>query len=760
VLTTQLKTRTSTKAVNWQFWDGQKLTSSRECPLAIDTETELITDERILPRLALAVASDGRTHVVIHPDRLGAFLQLHAVEHLVGHNVQFDFWVIDQHLRQTSEESARRILWDACDQGRLLDTQILDMLLQLATSKFRHAPWTKRGEAKVYPGNLADVAADYTALRLSKDDPYRLRFGELLGLGVEELPPVEAGFFTYAVADAVATRQLYPALAMVAYELMTGYGFRRTAERYEIRPDALVEFGYLSEVIQVKASIALAYMFRRGVHVDLEKARDFESRYRAELGEIIATLERDYRDVLSYTRDGQLRVTPKGRTPCLARTKLDPMLLQVVEEVKVQGHALVVPKSQGKKPDVSHSVKAWGKYSSLHPFLERWVRMTKLTKLLGFFAGMTASTLHCEYSLLMRTGRTSCSAPRSKNLPGLNLQQIPRDPEFRALFVPAPGHQLFTGDFAAVELRTLAVVCRARYGTSRLGDVIAEGVDPHAFTAAAIQGLSFEDFKKLKANEPERFKEARQAAKAINFGVPGGLGAQSLQAYAKANYGVTLTLEQAAEFKRKLINDIYPELNDRDGYLADPSMAALARNLGVTEREAWEAFDQSGERHLWASRGAAKVFAGTSTANAYYQAHVWEGLSRLTNTVHALDLELAELIGREQGGQRLQEWLYRQSVATLTGRLRANVSYTEGKNTPFQSLAADGAKLALWNLLYAGYDLYGFVHDEILVQLPASTAEAQAPEVARIMERALEEVMGHGLPAACEYGVADCWKKA
>ena len=37
-------------------------------------------------------------------------------------------------------------------------------------------------------------------------------------------------------------------------------------------------------------------------------------------------------------------------------------------------------------------------------------------------------------------------------------------------------------------------------------------------------------------------------------------------------------------------------------------------------------------------------------------------------------------------------------VFTLTGRKRGNTSYCAEKNTPFQGLAADGAKIALYNL--------------------------------------------------------------
>jgi DNA polymerase I-like protein with 3'-5' exonuclease and polymerase domains len=103
--------------------------------------------------------------------------------------------------------------------------------------------------------------------------------------------------------------------------------------------------------------------------------------------------------------------------------------------------------------------------------------------------------------------------------------------------------------------------------------------------------------------------------------------------------------------------------------------------------------------------------------------------------------------------------LFDATAATLTGRLRAGVGYTEAKNTPFQSLCADGAKLALWRLRYVGFKPYAFVHDEILVSLPSDTTGEPAMRVRRIMESAMEEVMGHGIPAECDAVVAGHWKK-
>lgn len=43
------------------------------------------------------------------------------------------------------------------------------------------------------------------------------------------------------------------------------------------------------------------------------------------------------------------------------------------------------------------------------------------------------------------------------------------------------------------------------------------------------------------------------------------------------------------------------------------------------------------------------------------------------------------------------------SICTLTGRIRRNVKLPVFNNTAYSGLAADGAKLALWNLTYVGF---------------------------------------------------------
>ena len=80
---------------------------------------------------------------------------------------------------------------------------------------------------------------------------------------------------------------------------------------------------------------------------------------------------------------------------------------------------------------------------------------------------------------------------------------------------------------------------------------------------------------------------------------------------------------------------------------------------------------------------------------------------------------IASELAKRRGSQELRRALFRETAATLTGRLRARVDYCAARNTPFQGLAADGAKLALFRLTAEGYRVVAFVHDEIVVELPS-----------------------------------------
>src|SRR5262249_24744935 len=154
--------------------------------------------------------------------------------------------------------------------------------------------------------------------------------------------------------------------------------------------------------------------------------------------------------------------------------------------------AISVPKTAR---GLSTSVKVWIEYAKLHRFLEAWIAVEELSKLCQFFAGMREAGVHPRYRPLLRTGRTSCTGPY--------IQPVPRDGRFRRTFVASPGQLLLAIDYSFIELRTLAAVCLQRYGGSVLADVIRQGIDPHAYTAAMIRGLPPDEFMSWNDDETE-----------------------------------------------------------------------------------------------------------------------------------------------------------------------------------------------------------------------------------------------------------------
>lgn len=101
-------------------------------------------------------------------------------------------------------------------------------------------------------------------------------------------------------------------------------------------------------------------------------------------------------------------------------------------------------------------------------------------------------------------------------------------------------------------------------------------------------------------------------------------------------------------------------------------------------------------------------------------------------------------------------------------RLRGNPRYTEACNMPFQGMASDGAKRALFEVArecwaVAESPLFGcrplvFVHDEIIVEAPIETAHESAMRLREIMVREME-ICTPDIPASATPAIARRWAK-
>jgi DNA polymerase I-like protein with 3'-5' exonuclease and polymerase domains len=161
------------------------------------------------------------------------------------------------------------------------------------------------------------------------------------------------------------------------------------------------------------------------------------------------------------------------------------------------------------------------------------------------------------------TGRFSCTSP--------NLQNVPRDPRIKGCFEPALGNVLIKADYSQIELRIAAEVS----GESRMKAAYRNGQDLHALTASLL----------LHKGVDQVTKDERRLAKAVNFGLIYGMGAPGFQSYAHSNYGVTLSLPQAEQYRSQYFKT-YPGLIDwHDRVKAE--QANSCRTLGGRLRQ-WD----------------------------------------------------------------------------------------------------------------------------------------------------------------------------
>jgi len=134
------------------------------------------------------------------------------------------------------------------------------------------------------------------------------------------------------------------------------------------------------------------------------------------------------------------------------------------------------------------------------------------------------------------TGRMSCSKP--------NLQNIPRDPRYRACFRPGEGRVLVKADLGQVEI---CVAAELSEDEAMLG-ALETGKDLHTLSAAAL-------FDK----PPEAVtSDERKFGKGVNFGTMYGQGRRGLMDKARS-IGLDLTEEDAAEYQERFA-DAWPDL--------------------------------------------------------------------------------------------------------------------------------------------------------------------------------------------------------
>lgn len=206
-----------------------------------------------------------------------------------------------------------------------------------------------------------------------------------------------------------------------------------------------------------------------------------------------------------------------------------------------------------KQPSVS-SKEALPYYVADHPIIDRLIQYIKNDKMLhtyaaGFWKYIFNDMIRPSYSLTGTvTGRSSSRDPNGQNFPKRGKMAK----EYRKIFKAPPGWVFVSCDLSQAELRIAAMMS----GDSNMLKVYADGGDIHRTTAAATMGITLQAFFDLHADiqSLKRFQ-----AKAVNFGFLYGMWWVKFRSYAKTDYGIDFTEEEAKAIRENFFK-AYPML--------------------------------------------------------------------------------------------------------------------------------------------------------------------------------------------------------
>lgn len=176
------------------------------------------------------------------------------------------------------------------------------------------------------------------------------------------------------------------------------------------------------------------------------------------------------------------------------------------------------------------------KLAPMHKEIQTVLDYKEVSKRLEFAdkipLAINASTgrIHSNYFQLgTATGRLSCT--------NFNLQQVPHIKPFRECFIPEEGNVFVISDYSQMQIRIAADYSQDPV----MKDIYQKGEDLHRITASILTG---KDISEISSEE-------RSLAKALNFGMMFGMGAESLVSYTWKNYHVELLPEEASAFISK-----------------------------------------------------------------------------------------------------------------------------------------------------------------------------------------------------------------
>ena len=495
--------------------------------ISFDTETHLIQKGQLCPRMVCLTYAERTTQgiTIIPQERedtivdgvtrglttrdCGLSLARSWIEDddvcLIGHNSPFDLGVL-----VALDPSLMPLIFAKLEKGLIRDTQLRMQMIDIATGELKFHTDEDTGEITKSSYHLADLSYRLLKKWLKKEDTWRLKYSLLDGVPLTEWPEDAK---RYAIDDAVTTLEVYE-----AQDVLAGSEIPNAVEQH-------------------KAAWALHLMSVWGVRTDGPAVAKLKEE-----------LERDFAAAMLALRpSGLLKITParlvtRGALKGTTTPEKVSKHMAVIKGRVVASYAALgreVPMSDSGE-NISTSKKTLT--DSGDEQLKQLAEAGGIGKLLNTYVPVleagTRVPINARYNVLVETGRISCSKP--------NLTNPPRAGGVRNCFVPRPGWVFAFADFDTAELRSLAQVCLDVLGQSEMANALRAGQDLHLALAADMADISYEDAKRLYDAGDNKMIEDRQFCKIPNFGLPGGLGAETFIAFAEG-YGVKIDSDKAHE---------------------------------------------------------------------------------------------------------------------------------------------------------------------------------------------------------------------
>ena len=469
--------------------------------VGIDTETELIREGCLAPRLAglswclQPASSDDLVSGLAKTDEeleqtFGQWLRGAAgydneVE-IVCHFGPFDMAVLASH-----NPKWLPLIYQAYERGNIHDTKIQQQLLDIADGSF----WKNRKKGGY---SLQALVKKYFSEDLAKgEDTWRLRYGELIDVDLEDWPEDAK---EYAIKDAEYTLRVFQEQGTVP----------NGAE-------------------QAANSFALHLMSCWGVTTDPYRVAEFTQEAKDSMGALREKLSRTGLMRVDGTKDLKVireRVSELTKNPKLTDKGSIATDEEAIKATQDPELLMLVDFSKAQKLD-----SVWSRY------LEQGTN--------------TNTPIQASFHCLVESGRTSCSKP--------NLQPPHRATGLRECFIPRKGYLFATCDYSTLELCTLAQVNSWLFQDSSMAQKLRDGADLHLHFASILLDIPYEDAAERLRSGDREMKKTRQMAKVANFGYPGGMGAEAFRSYAKG-YGLEIS-EQDAKALRDNWFQAWPEMS-------------------------------------------------------------------------------------------------------------------------------------------------------------------------------------------------------